>query len=145
MKLFLQDFYLIWPLVTQNVNFYFNRKKLILSVYDRTWKNLFISPSFIFLQQCVLFGICILKLLLSYGGCFLFSPTALEQFLLEASNFELLSDFLSANGLNKLFVFGKRPDARSWIVEDLFITSTLINVKVHRAFYWNCHCNYVWV
>ncbi|CAK8694917.1 unnamed protein product [Clavelina lepadiformis] len=57
------------------------------------------------------------------------SPTALEQFLLEPNNFDLLSHFLAANGLNKLFVYGKRPESRPWMAEDLNMVPNLVNIK----------------
>ena len=59
-----------------------------------------------------------------------FSPTALEQFFLEPNNFDLLTQLLMCNGIGKLFVYGKRPELRPFVIEDLNMVPNLINVKV---------------
>nr|XP_018672821.1 dynein gamma chain, flagellar outer arm-like [Ciona intestinalis] len=57
------------------------------------------------------------------------SPTVLEHFLLEVNNFELVTQFLSPDGSNKLFIYGRRPESRPWMTEDLNMVPTLMNLK----------------
>lgn len=58
------------------------------------------------------------------------SPTALEQFFLEPNNFDLLTQLLISGGIGKLFVYGRKPEMRSFIIEDLNMVPSLINLKV---------------
>jgi len=60
----------------------------------------------------------------------LFSPTALEQFFLEPNNFDLLTQLLMSGGIGKLFVYGRRPELRPFVIEDLSMVPNLINLKV---------------
>ena len=63
-----------------------------------------------------------------------FSPTVLEPFFLEANNFDLITQFLSALGIAKLFVYGNRPEDKKWKLKDLIMTSNLMNLKVISSY-----------
>ncbi len=66
---------------------------------------------------------------------------------MEAGNFDLVTRFLTSGGVDKLFVYGSKPDdvnrdvtgddgdeevtsVGGWRADDLTITPTLINLKV---------------
>ncbi|XP_077973667.1 uncharacterized protein LOC120348568 isoform X2 [Styela clava] len=57
------------------------------------------------------------------------SPTALEQFLVDPNQLSVVTQFFAADGLNKLFIYGRRPENRAWMQEDLNMTTSLINIS----------------